>query len=193
MPHTNDMLQKVEQLTLGSIRIHSMVNPSYQHYTLYQLNHGQDDLITSWNDCNRLTRLSMAEIIAEAYYRVFMWIRPQVGVGQYIDNLDARQEYLKALITLHRNLYGRQETLCPSNYIYHDRRHTLDGVDYQLFRQYIAKNNQLKSVVMAMSNSGQSVINGPTTMITHQDADIDPGDFIDGLWTPSLRDVHSPL
>lgn len=196
MTDIEEKVIRCDQVTIGNLLIMTTTTMDKPiHYTVYLKRDGNDYLLTSWFDIlsGRCKRVN--EIIAEAYQRVFMWIRPQMSSGLFIDNLSDRDLFLHTLNDLYLRIFGVDTSMRPEQYIYHDVRNmaSMEGT-VKLFRTYDPQYDLFTSTMVMMPKSIGSA--GVTkSEVSVSDRQLDPGDWVDGEWTPATRDPlnHIPI
>lgn len=178
-----------DQFTIGNLAVFIMTQPNQAiHYAIYLKRDGNDYILTAWIDYLTGRRKTISEIIAEAYQRVFMWIRPQLVSGLFIDNLNDRDLFLSSLNNVHTRVLGNTQKMIHNGYIFHEERQlvSMKGTA-KLFRTYNCISDTLFTHTILMPfNLGGAGFTRCEVLMT--DGDYDPGDFIEGEWTPSTRD-----
>lgn len=185
---------RYDQFTIGNVAVITTTYPSQAvHYSLYLKCNGDDHILAAWTDSTTGRCKRINEIIIEAYQRVFMWIRPQMSNGLFIDNLNDRDLFLRTLNNVYMKSFGFGELLRHEGFIYQDERRmmSMDGTA-KLFRTYdrITDCFTSSTILMPTHLAGVGVTRCDVTM---SNSGIDPGDFIDGEWTPGLRDPKDIL
>lgn len=171
---------RCEQVNIGNLMVATttVVNKPV-HYAIYLKREGVDYLLTAWYDISAQRVKRVAEVIAEAYKRVFMWIRPQMSNGLFVDNLNDRMLFLDTLNHVYLSMFGFGNDLIPNEYIFHDVRQVRSATTgtASLFRTYDHVYERFTTTVV-VTTAVRNLVEVSTS-----DRDIDPGDFIPREWT----------